>query len=199
MAIPQGHYSPQTRELPAGGSGRRTGPLASLSGLKTGQVVGRGAVPTVSLGWAGERVAGLCRLGCPHTRVPPACGSGADPCPICTQVIRDRVSRVLRRSKQPLKKPSGSIATLGLEELKDQVTLGGSTAWGAARTGPGQHPHLSWGKGHCPKKEGQQGFMFGALGLGHREPGAPGRASGDGLCWAGGWRGQGAWGLCPPH
>ncbi|XP_009975579.1 PREDICTED: LOW QUALITY PROTEIN: acid-sensing ion channel 4-like, partial [Tauraco erythrolophus] len=36
------------------------------------------------------------------------------------EVIRDRVSRVLRRSKPPLKKPSGSIATLGLEELKDQ-------------------------------------------------------------------------------
>lgn len=41
--------------------------------------------------------------------------------PFCPQVIRDRVSRVLRRSKPPLKKPSGSIATLGLEELKDQV------------------------------------------------------------------------------
>ncbi|NXX41339.1 ASI4A protein, partial [Tricholaema leucomelas] len=36
------------------------------------------------------------------------------------EVIRDRVSRVLHRSKPPLKKPSGSIATLGLEELKDQ-------------------------------------------------------------------------------
>ncbi|NXP09085.1 ASIC4 protein, partial [Thinocorus orbignyianus] len=36
------------------------------------------------------------------------------------EVIRDRMSRVLRRSKPPLKKPSGSIATLGLEELKDQ-------------------------------------------------------------------------------
>ncbi|XP_009639966.1 acid-sensing ion channel 4-like [Egretta garzetta] len=36
------------------------------------------------------------------------------------EVIRDKVSRVLRRSKPPLKKPSGSIATLGLEELKDQ-------------------------------------------------------------------------------
>ncbi|XP_075286384.1 acid-sensing ion channel 4 isoform X1 [Opisthocomus hoazin] len=36
------------------------------------------------------------------------------------EVIRDRVSRVLRHSKPPLKKPSGSIATLGLEELKDQ-------------------------------------------------------------------------------
>ncbi|KFQ44001.1 Acid-sensing ion channel 4, partial [Nestor notabilis] len=34
--------------------------------------------------------------------------------------VRDRVSRVLGRSKPPLKKPSGSIATLGLEELKDQ-------------------------------------------------------------------------------
>lgn len=41
--------------------------------------------------------------------------------PFCPQVIRDRVSHVLRRSKPPLKKPSGSIATLGLEELKDQV------------------------------------------------------------------------------
>ncbi|OXB69235.1 hypothetical protein ASZ78_011355 [Callipepla squamata] len=40
--------------------------------------------------------------------------------PFCPQVICDRVSRVLRRSKPPLKKPSGSIATLGLEELKDQ-------------------------------------------------------------------------------
>ncbi|KFP85141.1 Acid-sensing ion channel 4, partial [Acanthisitta chloris] len=39
------------------------------------------------------------------------------------EVIRDRVSRVLRRSKPPLKKPSGSIATLGLEEMKDQVPL----------------------------------------------------------------------------
>uniref|UniRef100_U3JNX0 Acid sensing ion channel subunit family member 4 n=1 Tax=Ficedula albicollis TaxID=59894 RepID=U3JNX0_FICAL len=36
------------------------------------------------------------------------------------EVIRDKVSRVLRRSKPPLKKPSGSIATLGLEEMKDQ-------------------------------------------------------------------------------
>ncbi|KFV81956.1 Acid-sensing ion channel 4, partial [Struthio camelus australis] len=36
------------------------------------------------------------------------------------EVIRDRVTRLLRRSKPPLKKPSGSIATLGLEELKDQ-------------------------------------------------------------------------------
>ncbi|XP_059583568.1 acid-sensing ion channel 4 isoform X1 [Alligator mississippiensis] len=36
------------------------------------------------------------------------------------EVIRDRVNRALRRSKPPLKKPSGSIATLGLEELKDQ-------------------------------------------------------------------------------
>ncbi|XP_010213654.1 PREDICTED: acid-sensing ion channel 4 [Tinamus guttatus] len=37
------------------------------------------------------------------------------------EVIRDRVTRLVRRSKPPLKKPSGSIATLGLEELKDQV------------------------------------------------------------------------------
>ncbi|KGL77721.1 Acid-sensing ion channel 4, partial [Tinamus guttatus] len=36
------------------------------------------------------------------------------------EVIRDRVTRLVRRSKPPLKKPSGSIATLGLEELKDQ-------------------------------------------------------------------------------
>lgn len=52
------------------------------------------------------------------------CRSGSDS-PIYTQVIRDKVSRVLRRSKTPLKKPSGSIATLGLEEMKDQVLLQG--------------------------------------------------------------------------
>ncbi|KAF2974846.1 hypothetical protein EK904_012542 [Melospiza melodia maxima] len=45
------------------------------------------------------------------------------------EVIRDKVSRVLRRSKPPLKKPSGSIATLGLEEMKDQVPLQGWAAW----------------------------------------------------------------------
>lgn len=39
------------------------------------------------------------------------------------------MSRVLRRSKPPLKKPSGSIATLGLEEMKDQVSLQGWVAW----------------------------------------------------------------------
>lgn len=56
------------------------------------------------------------------------CRSGSDS-PIYTQVIRDKVSRVLRRSKPPLKKPSGSIATLGLEEMKDQVLLQGWAAW----------------------------------------------------------------------
>ncbi|KFU88508.1 Acid-sensing ion channel 4 [Chaetura pelagica] len=59
------------------------------------------------------------------------------------EVIRDRVSRVLRRSKPPLKKPSGSIATLGLEELKDQSpceTLGRHVE-GAYNTGilPNHH------------------------------------------------------------
>ncbi|XP_033917868.1 acid-sensing ion channel 4 isoform X1 [Melopsittacus undulatus] len=59
------------------------------------------------------------------------------------EVIRDRVSRVLRRSKSPLKKPSGSIATLGLEELKDQSpceTLGRHVE-GAYNTGilPNHH------------------------------------------------------------
>ncbi|XP_053141701.1 acid-sensing ion channel 4 isoform X1 [Hemicordylus capensis] len=36
------------------------------------------------------------------------------------EVIRDKVAHGLRRPKPPLKKPSGSIATLGLEEIKDQ-------------------------------------------------------------------------------
>ncbi|NWI65963.1 ASI4A protein, partial [Todus mexicanus] len=59
------------------------------------------------------------------------------------EVIRDRVSRVLRRSKPPLQKPSGSIATLGLEELKDQSpceTLGRHVE-GAYNTGilPNHH------------------------------------------------------------
>lgn len=39
------------------------------------------------------------------------------------QVIRDKVAHGLRRPKPPLKKPSGSIATLGLEEIKEQVHL----------------------------------------------------------------------------
>ncbi|XP_060117598.1 acid-sensing ion channel 4 isoform X4 [Heteronotia binoei] len=38
------------------------------------------------------------------------------------EVIRDKVAHGLRRPKPPLKKPSGSIATLGLEEIKEQVT-----------------------------------------------------------------------------
>ncbi|XP_025026713.1 acid-sensing ion channel 4 isoform X3 [Python bivittatus] len=38
---------------------------------------------------------------------------------IC-EVIRDKVAHGLRRPKPPLKKPSGSIATLGLEEIKEQ-------------------------------------------------------------------------------
>ncbi|XP_077176927.1 acid-sensing ion channel 4 isoform X1 [Paroedura picta] len=36
------------------------------------------------------------------------------------EVIRDKVAHGLRRPKPPLKKPSGSIATLGLEEIKEQ-------------------------------------------------------------------------------
>ncbi|XP_020647763.3 acid-sensing ion channel 4 isoform X1 [Pogona vitticeps] len=36
------------------------------------------------------------------------------------EVIRDKVAHGLRRTKPPLKKPSGSIATLGLEEIKEQ-------------------------------------------------------------------------------
>ncbi|NWJ02982.1 ASIC4 protein, partial [Crypturellus undulatus] len=59
------------------------------------------------------------------------------------EVIRDRVTRLVRRSKPPLKKPSGSIATLGLEELKDQSpcdTLGRHVE-GAYNTGmlPNHH------------------------------------------------------------
>ncbi|XP_053900553.1 acid-sensing ion channel 4 isoform X2 [Malaclemys terrapin pileata] len=52
------------------------------------------------------------------------------------EVIRDKVSRVLGRSKPPLRKPSGSIATLGLEELKDQSPCGtlGRHAEGAYST-----------------------------------------------------------------
>lgn len=40
-----------------------------------------------------------------------------------SQVIRDKVAHGLRRPKPPLKKPSGSIATLGLEEIKEQVNF----------------------------------------------------------------------------
>nr|XP_009674531.1 PREDICTED: acid-sensing ion channel 4 [Struthio camelus australis] len=54
------------------------------------------------------------------------------------EVIRDRVTRLLRRSKPPLKKPSGSIATLGLEELKDQHA--GSALSQSTRSG-GEMPH----------------------------------------------------------
>ncbi|KAJ6665507.1 hypothetical protein lerEdw1_003348 [Lerista edwardsae] len=36
------------------------------------------------------------------------------------EVIRDKVAHGLRRPKPPMKKPSGSIATLGLEEIKEQ-------------------------------------------------------------------------------
>uniref|UniRef100_A0A8D0GK74 Acid sensing ion channel subunit family member 4 n=1 Tax=Sphenodon punctatus TaxID=8508 RepID=A0A8D0GK74_SPHPU len=59
----------------------------------------------------------------------------------------DKVSRTLRRSKAPLKKPSGSVATLGLEETKEQVcppghrgggAPGGERLWGSrARPGRG--------------------------------------------------------------
>ncbi|XP_048724677.1 acid-sensing ion channel 4 isoform X1 [Caretta caretta] len=40
------------------------------------------------------------------------------------EVIRDKVSRALGRSKPPLRKPAGSIATLGLEEHNDQSPCG---------------------------------------------------------------------------
>ncbi|XP_026517141.1 acid-sensing ion channel 4 [Terrapene carolina triunguis] len=52
------------------------------------------------------------------------------------EVIRDKASRALGRSKPPLRKPSGSIATLGLEELKDQSPCGtlGRHAEGAYST-----------------------------------------------------------------
>nr|XP_032647727.1 acid-sensing ion channel 4-like [Chelonoidis abingdonii] len=40
------------------------------------------------------------------------------------EVIRDKVSRALGRAKPPLRKPSGSIATLRLEELRDQSPCG---------------------------------------------------------------------------
>ncbi|XP_050825629.1 acid-sensing ion channel 4 [Gopherus flavomarginatus] len=40
------------------------------------------------------------------------------------EVVRDKVSRALGRAKPPLRKPSGSIATLGLDELKDQSPCG---------------------------------------------------------------------------
>ncbi|XP_030435499.1 acid-sensing ion channel 4 isoform X1 [Gopherus evgoodei] len=40
------------------------------------------------------------------------------------EVVRDKVSRALGRAKPPRRKPSGSIATLGLEELKDQSPCG---------------------------------------------------------------------------
>ncbi|XP_075770595.1 acid-sensing ion channel 4 [Pelodiscus sinensis] len=40
------------------------------------------------------------------------------------EVLRDKASRALCRSKAPRKKPSGSIATLGLEELKEQSPCG---------------------------------------------------------------------------
>ncbi|XP_067399769.1 acid-sensing ion channel 4 [Emydura macquarii macquarii] len=52
------------------------------------------------------------------------------------EVIRDRLSRALCRSKLPLKKPSGSIATLGLEELQEQspCTMRGRHAEGACST-----------------------------------------------------------------
>lgn len=69
-------------------------------------------------------------------------------------MIRDRVSRVLRRSKPPLKKPSGSIATLGLEELKDQVPHGvGCEGRDLGRVSP-----APWGRDVAP--QGQAGKLW---------------------------------------
>uniref|UniRef100_A0A8B9CQ25 Acid sensing ion channel subunit family member 4 n=1 Tax=Anser brachyrhynchus TaxID=132585 RepID=A0A8B9CQ25_9AVES len=88
------------------------------------------------------------------------------------EVIRDRVSRLLRRSKPPLKKPSGSIATLGLEELKDQVPCRG----GLRGQGPGQGHPSPVGTGRCSLEPG--GLVASgcrALGwMGRRDGGAGG-------------------------
>uniref|UniRef100_A0A8B9CSI8 Acid sensing ion channel subunit family member 4 n=1 Tax=Anser brachyrhynchus TaxID=132585 RepID=A0A8B9CSI8_9AVES len=92
--------------------------------------------------------------------------------PLRPQVIRDRVSRLLRRSKPPLKKPSGSIATLGLEELKDQVPCRG----GLRGQGPGQGHPSPVGTGRCSLEPG--GLVASgcrALGwMGRRDGGAGG-------------------------
>lgn len=116
----------------------------------------------------GEPRAGPCRAGC-SPGVPGARGSGADP-PLCPQVIRDRVSRLLRRSKPPLKKPSGSIATLGLEELKDQVPCRG----GLRGQGPGQGHPSPVGTGRCSLEPG------GLVASGCRALGRMGRRDGGG-------------------
>lgn len=116
------------------------------------------------------------------------------------------MSRVLRRSKPPLKKPSGSIATLGLEEMKDQVPLQGWAAWRLRGQGLAMCLSPSQGGRHHPKIEGLWLCIWclQAAESGHsqggRELGVLQGAPVDRLWWVGGLRRwQGAWSLCPPY
>lgn len=81
------------------------------------------------------------------------------------KVSWDRLKRVWRRPKTPLRTPSGGISTLGLQELKEQVRMSPEKVQPAPspRT---EHPH-----GFCTSLSGVPGLPWS---LCHRRQGKAG-------------------------